>query len=79
MQGLISEEKVDSFNLPLYYPTSKKLQAVIEGNGYLTIERMDILTDISPKTRQKFSAQSLTSQIRSGFEGVIKQHFGSDS
>ncbi|KAL3568369.1 hypothetical protein D5086_031020 [Populus alba] len=32
--GVISEEKVDSFNLPLYYSSAKELEEIIKNNGH---------------------------------------------
>ncbi|KAJ6290683.1 hypothetical protein OIU78_026430, partial [Salix suchowensis] len=31
--GVISEEKLDSFNLPLYYSSSKEIEEIIKANG----------------------------------------------
>lgn len=76
-QGLIDEEKVDSFNIPVYFPTSEELKAIIERNGCFSIERMDKLPD-PPLMRLKPSPESVASQIRAVFEGVVKEHFGYD-
>lgn len=76
-QGLIDEEKVDSFNIPLYFPTAEELKAIIERNGCFSIERMDKLPD-PPLMRLKPSPESVASQIRAVFEGVVKEHFGYD-
>ncbi|KAJ4707015.1 S-adenosylmethionine-dependent methyltransferase [Melia azedarach] len=74
--GLLDEEKVDSFNLPLYTPTSKELQVIIERNECFTIEKMDILKN--PMRNMKFHPQSGIRQLRAVLEGVIKAHFGSE-
>ncbi|KAL9381295.1 hypothetical protein Peur_026952 [Populus x canadensis] len=42
--GVISEEKVDSFNLPLYYSSSKEIEEIIKVNGNFSIEIMDSLS-----------------------------------
>ncbi|KAJ4707008.1 S-adenosylmethionine-dependent methyltransferase [Melia azedarach] len=75
-RGLLNEEKVDSFNLPLYFPTSKELQDIIEINGCFTIEILDILRN--PLRNMKFHPQSGIRQLRAVLEGVIKAHFGNE-
>ncbi|KAK1557747.1 hypothetical protein Q3G72_031038 [Acer saccharum] len=75
-KGLLSEEKVNSFNLPIYYPTMKELEDLVQNNGYFTIERMNKLS--IPMTQMTFSPQLICSMIRSVFEGVIKEHFGEE-
>lgn len=76
MQGLLNEDKVNSFYLPIYFPTSKELEVIIERNGCFTIEKMDMLWD--PLQNMKFSPQSVVGRLRSVFEGVFKEHFGSE-
>ncbi|XP_031253253.1 loganic acid O-methyltransferase-like [Pistacia vera] len=73
---LISEEKVDSFNFPLYYPTPKEFETIIEINGLFTIERTNILAYAAME--KTFSAVDSTSKIRAVFEGLIKEHFGNE-
>ena len=57
-QGIVSEEKVDSFNIPLYYMSPQELEAVVDWNGYFSIERMEdlppiqeIITSTIPKSQ----------------------------
>ncbi|KAG6707094.1 hypothetical protein I3842_06G014400 [Carya illinoinensis] len=44
-EGLVSEAKVDSFNLPLYYTSHKELKELIGRNEHFTIERMENLNN----------------------------------
>ncbi|KAJ4707000.1 S-adenosylmethionine-dependent methyltransferase [Melia azedarach] len=75
--GLIPEEKVESFNFPIYYPTAKEFLGIIERNGSFSIEKMEILSNPAI-LNMKFSAEFVTSNIRAVFEGIIKEHFGSE-
>ncbi|KAJ0042138.1 hypothetical protein Pint_18681 [Pistacia integerrima] len=75
--GLISEEKVDSFNFPLYYPTCEELEEIIHRNGLFSTERMKVFAPIVPG-EMTFSAERSTSQIRAVFEGLMKEHFGGE-
>ena len=78
MQGLVSEEKVNSFNLPLYFPSSKELKAIIERNGQFGIESSDEIIEKVKHVHALPTAQIYVSQIRAGMEGLIKDHFGKD-
>ncbi|KDP22677.1 hypothetical protein JCGZ_02519 [Jatropha curcas] len=56
--GVISEEKVDNFNLPLYYSSPKELEEIIKGNGHFSIENLhvsDRQVKYDPETSVKFS------------------------
>ncbi|KAJ4707009.1 S-adenosylmethionine-dependent methyltransferase [Melia azedarach] len=72
--GLISEEKLDSFNLSLYFPFYGEFEALIRRNENFTIERMDKFTN--PTRKMVSSAEFYSSHMRAGFEGLVKEHFG---
>ncbi|KAJ6684312.1 S-ADENOSYL-L-METHIONINE:CARBOXYL METHYLTRANSFERASE FAMILY PROTEIN [Salix viminalis] len=65
--GVISEEKLDSFNLPLYYSSSKEIEEIIKANGNFSIERMDSLSHNIWKNVEGNQNQSLTLQGRVAF------------
>ncbi|GMI63412.1 hypothetical protein like AT1G15125 [Hibiscus trionum] len=77
-KGLIKEEKVKSFNLPLYFPSAKQLKALIERNGRFSIESFDEITEQVKGVAALPSAQNYISHVRAGFEGLIKEHFGNE-
>ncbi|KAL9451455.1 hypothetical protein AB3S75_013092 [Citrus x aurantiifolia] len=74
--GLISEEKVYSFNLPIYHATPKELETLIQRNKYFSIERMEELNH--PMRNTPFTAEDYTSNLRPVFEEIIKDHFGNE-
>ncbi|CAK7344187.1 unnamed protein product [Dovyalis caffra] len=74
--GVVSKEKVDSFNLPLYYSSAKELEEIIRSNGHFCIERMDKLNH--PMSQKKPNVEFLVSQCRATFQGVVEDHFGRD-
>ncbi|XP_039170968.1 loganic acid O-methyltransferase-like [Eucalyptus grandis] len=47
--GLLSEEKIHSFNLPLYHPTLAEMEALVKRNGHFNIERMNPLVRLPPR------------------------------
>ncbi|XP_057810717.1 loganic acid O-methyltransferase [Salvia miltiorrhiza] len=75
-QGIISEEKVDSFNFPLYFTIPQELKAIIESSSSFTIERMEILNN--PGKRTLCSAKARATYLRAVFEGMLTNYFGSE-
>ncbi|CAA0839644.1 S-adenosyl-L-methionine-dependent methyltransferases superfamily protein [Striga hermonthica] len=71
--GKLSEDKVDSFNLPFYYPSPSELKTLIEANGLFHIERM---ANLGGAMRCKPDPQALTWHLRVVIEGLIEKHFG---
>lgn len=73
MKGLISEEKVDVFNLPIHNPTSEELEELIKRSGCFTIESVESLVVPLPHF---LTAEAISLHLRAGFEGLLGQHFG---
>ncbi|XP_051127232.1 loganic acid O-methyltransferase-like [Andrographis paniculata] len=71
--GKIDEERVDSFNLPFYYPSPSELTALIEANGSYRIEKMAAL---AAPMRRRPDAAVLTSHLRAVIEVLVEEHFG---
>ncbi|GER35612.1 S-adenosyl-L-methionine-dependentmethyltransferases superfamily protein [Striga asiatica] len=71
--GKLSEDKVDSFNLPFYYPSLSELKTLIEANGLFHIERM---TNLGGAMRCKPDPKALTWHLRVVIGGLIEKHFG---
>ncbi|KAK4479313.1 hypothetical protein RD792_014824 [Penstemon davidsonii] len=46
-KGMIDEEKVDSFNIPIYVASPRELEATIKQNGCFSIEKMESLPEVS--------------------------------
>lgn len=76
LQGILGEEKVDSFNFPLYFPIPEELKAIIERSRGFSIERMEILNN--PGKRSMTSANARAAYLRAVFEGMLINHFGSE-
>lgn len=78
MQGVVDEEKVDSFNIPNYLMSSKELENAVERNGCFSIERRENLDNFLAHETVYKSPQLLASQIRASLEGLFKQQFGDE-
>ncbi|KAF3450092.1 hypothetical protein FNV43_RR06172 [Rhamnella rubrinervis] len=78
-KGVVSEEKVDSFNLPLYFMSPQEIEAAVERNGCFSIVKMEILPPVRGHNNGNESLDhQLAGMMRAGTEGLIKQHFGED-
>ncbi|BBH04156.1 S-adenosyl-L-methionine-dependent methyltransferases superfamily protein, partial [Prunus dulcis] len=69
--GLLSEDKFDSFNLPFYCPSVEELRTLIEENGCFDILKLEIEAAQTP-------AYPSVQQCRAGMEGILKKHFGDE-
>ncbi|XVF81994.1 hypothetical protein PTKIN_Ptkin16aG0007400 [Pterospermum kingtungense] len=75
--GIVSEAKVDAFNVPLYFTSPKELRQIIEGNGCFSIERMDILDNLKHHIVMPHLGQRVQ-YIRAILEMLIVKHFGAE-
>ncbi|KAG6625358.1 loganic acid O-methyltransferase-like [Carya illinoinensis] len=71
----VSEEKVDSFNIPTYWMSPQELEAAVHRNGEFRIERMEKLPGVI-NFRDLSKSQVIASNLRAVLEGLIKAHFG---
>ncbi|TYG36020.1 hypothetical protein ES288_D13G030900v1 [Gossypium darwinii] len=46
-EGLVSEDEVDSFNLPIYTPSPAEMASVVEKNGHFSIEMLELTNPAS--------------------------------
>ncbi|KAJ8761337.1 hypothetical protein K2173_001393 [Erythroxylum novogranatense] len=76
--GVIAKEKVDSFNLPLYFATVKELEKIIKKNGYFSIEKLEVW-DHPMFRAMKLDPQARCVQFRTVSEGLVKMHFGDNT
>ncbi|KAA8542766.1 hypothetical protein F0562_023918 [Nyssa sinensis] len=70
-QGLLSKDKLDSFNLPIYSPSSEELEKLIEKTGCFDIARVE---EMHRNTIPLLTMQ----ECIAGLQGIIETHFGSE-
>ncbi|GFZ21296.1 S-adenosyl-L-methionine-dependent methyltransferases superfamily protein [Actinidia rufa] len=75
--GSISEAELDSFNLPLYFPSLKEMTQLVQSNGCFSIESME-LTDPLSKMVGPLNVRAVVMHFRAGLEGILSKHFGSE-
>ncbi|XP_061998414.1 loganic acid O-methyltransferase-like [Rosa rugosa] len=71
-KGVIAEDKVDSFNLPIYNASLQEVEAIVKGNGCFSIERMENLP------QEKLQPNVFRSTVRAGTEHIIRANFGEE-
>ncbi|XP_048328858.2 loganic acid O-methyltransferase-like isoform X2 [Ziziphus jujuba] len=77
-EGKVDEEKVDSFNVPMYFMSPKELEAAVERNGCFSIERMENIPLLFLTGNTSPVAHKIAAHMRAGMEDMIKQQFGDD-
>ncbi|KAK4423503.1 putative S-adenosylmethionine-dependent methyltransferase [Sesamum alatum] len=75
-KGRFREEKVDSFNFPLYFTIPEELKITIARSDSFNIERMEILNNPGKRTLPRANARA--TYLRAVFEGLLINHFGSE-
>ncbi|KAG9449041.1 hypothetical protein H6P81_009006 [Aristolochia fimbriata] len=76
--GEVEEEKVDSFNLPIYLPSITEFKALVEGNGYFSVVRSEALPPPVSRAASDVFARSASMGMRAATEELISNHFGSN-
>lgn len=77
-KGVVSEEKVDSFNIPIYHMSPQELEAAVEHNGCFSIEGMEHLPQVPKLDTVAQNAQLIASHSRAVTEELFKQQFGDE-
>ncbi|KAL3510420.1 hypothetical protein ACH5RR_029821 [Cinchona calisaya] len=76
-EGIINEDLVDSFNVPMYVTSPKEMSRLIENNGCFSIERLKLLEYGSDLDVPLDTGKHVT-HIRAALEGIITAHFGNE-
>ncbi|XWS69495.1 hypothetical protein CRYUN_Cryun04dG0183900 [Craigia yunnanensis] len=77
-EGLISEDQVDAFNLPIYTPSPEEMAALVEKNGDFSIESLD-LTNPASLVEGPVDINAWVIHVRAAMEGMFTKHFSSDT
>ncbi|KAL2322721.1 hypothetical protein Fmac_027100 [Flemingia macrophylla] len=80
-EGLISSEKRDSFNIPIYAPSLQDFKEVVEADGSFTINKLEVFKGGSPLVVNKPDDDSevgraLVNTCRSVFGVLVDAHIG---
>lgn len=89
-QGFIEEEKVDSFNIPMYCPCREEVSNEIAKEGSFEVQRLELLRRSENVPKEELEAitgsasakesygKSVSKQMRAVLESLIKHHFGEE-
>ncbi|KAH9306386.1 hypothetical protein KI387_010790, partial [Taxus chinensis] len=79
-QGIIEEEKLDSFNIPLYFPNNEEVRSELYKEGSFAIigglESFAHEVDDHYDNDKEAYASLLSNHVRAVFEGLLLHHFG---
>ena len=90
MQGLVEEEKIDSFNVPYYAPCPEELKSVVKTEGSFVVDRLESfeidwdggvssnsISEAHKTDLETFSSgQRVAKTIRAVVESMLESHFG---
>ncbi|XP_027337722.1 jasmonate O-methyltransferase-like [Abrus precatorius] len=87
-EGLVEEEKLDFFDMPLYGPTAEEVKQVIEAEGSFTLEKLktikmdwdaNIQEDVDDFVLgSKMRGEFISKYVRAGLEPLLSAEFGED-
>ncbi|CAI9096988.1 OLC1v1033267C1 [Oldenlandia corymbosa var. corymbosa] len=73
-EGIISEDVIDSFNLPLYFPSASEMKEIATScNNHLSIEKL--VYHPTPISLANFDKNVNCSHVRAAVEPALCQHF----
>ncbi|KAI9111263.1 hypothetical protein K1719_017675 [Acacia pycnantha] len=81
LEGIIKEDQIDSFNIPMYYPSSSELQLEIEKEGSFTLNRLEVF-EVSWKAacgeehNDNSDGYKVAQFVRAVAEPLLVSHFG---
>ncbi|WCJ33642.1 S-adenosyl-L-methionine-dependent methyltransferases superfamily protein [Euphorbia peplus] len=78
-EGTVSESAVDSFNVPIYVPTTNEVLELVEGNGCFNIEKIELFNHVvSDVDHTTTIGNEWAMQLRAIAEGVVSKYFGNE-
>ncbi|KAK1386997.1 Salicylate carboxymethyltransferase [Heracleum sosnowskyi] len=82
-EGLVNEEDINSFNLPVYNPCIDELKAIIESEGTFSLDKLETIEvnwdmrDENEKIKsEKSSGKIMAKTVRAVLEPLLGTHFG---
>ncbi|CAL5332233.1 hypothetical protein CsSME_00013645 [Camellia sinensis var. sinensis] len=70
-QGLVEEEKLDSFNAPYYAPCPEELKAVVQAEGSFIIDRLEAFEIDWDGGQVSSNSSSVAQDQKTGFEPML--------
>ncbi|KAJ7975189.1 SAM dependent carboxyl methyltransferase [Quillaja saponaria] len=77
-KGVVDEEKMDSFNIPVYNMSSEELAEAIDRNGCFSIEEISEQLPHGARSDVTFLQAKSSMNVRAILEILVKDHFGEE-
>ncbi|KAK3418779.1 hypothetical protein EUGRSUZ_H03344 [Eucalyptus grandis] len=85
-EGLIEEEKVDSFNVPMYTPSPKEVRGEVQKQGSFSIDCLEVSevnwsvldTNFNPNVVSEDGGYNMAKCMRAVAEPLLIEHFGEE-
>ncbi|XP_026444826.1 inactive anthranilate O-methyltransferase 1-like [Papaver somniferum] len=87
MEGVVEEEKSDTWNFPLYFPSLEEVKAIIQNKGSFWVNQLETFhvnwdgSDFSEggsMTDTLRSSHLIANNIRAVSESLLTSHFGDE-
>nr|GMD75927.1 salicylate carboxymethyltransferase-like [Ipomoea batatas] len=76
-KGVVDEEKVNSFNFPIYWASPNEVKMVVEKEGSFSIEYLEnFMYDLENEKHIKDPGNFLVNSFRAVIEPIVASHFG---
>lgn len=81
-KGLLREEDINSFNLPIYTPCTNELKAIIEFESSFSLDRLETfetnwdMHDANEIMPENSSGKLMAKTVRAVMEPLLASHFG---
>ncbi|KAJ6288403.1 hypothetical protein OIU76_024398 [Salix suchowensis] len=84
VEGIIEEEKSDSFNIPVYTPSPLEVESIVEKEGSFTIDLLDVSQfnwnayddEVHQSEAFKDGGNNVAKILRAAAEPMLVSHFG---
>ncbi|CAK9181484.1 IpCS4 [Ilex paraguariensis] len=80
-QGLVDEEKLDSFNVPYYTPLQEEVQDIVDKEGSFAVQHIETFTLVLADNQEsdtRAKGEQLAKNIRCYTESIISYQFGKE-
>lgn len=74
-QGVLSQDEVDSLNVPHVYPSVKQMSRAVEKNGCFEVVKMEI-RNARPNVEAPIDIESAVMHLRALAEASVANHLG---
>uniref|UniRef100_A0A7N0VDD8 Uncharacterized protein n=1 Tax=Kalanchoe fedtschenkoi TaxID=63787 RepID=A0A7N0VDD8_KALFE len=76
-EGIFAEEKVDSFNLPIYFPTIGEVEEILNKNVSFSMEKLEMI-EKDPVNMEALTSNVVAGMILAALGATMEEHFGCD-